>query len=172
MKFESLSAAAAEATDWIINNQKQRLYIIFLCASNKVDRLSIKKLLGFFTALNSAEALTVHRHNKGNFSHLPVRDTLSTYPSAGLTNEKGILPCGFIVCVRATSGQSSLTPSWGLAGARQVEILQEKHRKKNQLTHKKKGGGDSLMRSQFFSETRGSKFQTEQHTSIYFRLHA
>lgn len=99
MKFETLSATA-EATDLIVNNQKQRLYIIFF-ASYNVDRSSIKKTTaGFFAALNSADASTVYRHNKGNFSHLPVRDTLSTYPSAGLKSEKSISPCGFIVCVR------------------------------------------------------------------------
>lgn len=51
--------------------------------------------------MNSADASTVYRHNKGNFSHLPVRDTLSSSPSAGLTNEKGTSPRGFTACVRA-----------------------------------------------------------------------
>lgn len=61
----------------------------------------------FSAVLNSADASTVHLHNRSNFSHLPVHDTLSTYPSAGLKNEKGgvFLPWGFVAseraCVRA-----------------------------------------------------------------------
>lgn len=59
-----------------------------------------------FTALNSTDTSTVYRHNKGNFSQLPVRDTLSTYPSAGLKTKA--LAASFHL-VPATSSRSYLS---------------------------------------------------------------
>lgn len=98
-------SAASEAADSIVNKRQQRLYIIFcffcfsLLRSSEADRLSIKKRQREFSlALNSADASTVYLHNKGNFSQLPVRDTLSTYPSARLKSKKAF---GRAVLLRA-----------------------------------------------------------------------
>lgn len=68
----------------------------------KVDRMS-KKAARTFATLNSTDALTVYRHNKGNFSQVPVRDTLSTYPSAGLKTKAFAVSFHLLL---ATSGQS------------------------------------------------------------------
>lgn len=73
----------AETVDYDTLHRKTTSLIYTIVFSTKKDRLS-KKPTRTYTALNSTDTLTVYRHNKGNFSQLPVRDTLSTYPSADL----------------------------------------------------------------------------------------
>lgn len=67
----------------MIDPLKKTTSIIYTIVSSTKGRLS-KKPTRTRSALNSTDTFTVYRHNKGNFSQLPVRDTLSTYPSAGL----------------------------------------------------------------------------------------
>lgn len=59
-----------------------------------------------FRSLNYTDTLTVYRRNRGNFSQLPVRDTLSTYPSASLKT-KAVLPSVFILCLRRLASHIS-----------------------------------------------------------------
>lgn len=167
MKFESLSAAA-EATDLIVNNQKQSLYVFFLFFCPQQGRWIVhKKRRWDFSLLWIPQMPRLSIGITRAIFHIYLSVTHRPLTRQQASKTKKAFCCWVIlsVCVRRLANHLSRRPGGWQERAR-WKCYKKNTGGKNQPTQKRGGGGQRLVHEVTICQW-GEKFNGEIYIDLF-----